>query len=151
MLEDERGTGAVVKAAGGMVVQLAPDGALEVAVVHRPLRADWSFPKGKLEPGETLEECALREVEEETGLRCRLGPFVGHTEYRDRLDRQKVVAYWTMLVERGEFTPGREVDEMRWVDLAGAARLLTYERDRELLMSVSGAARDLFASEAAAS
>lgn len=135
----------MVRAAGGMIVRLGPEGDLQVAVVHRPLRVDWSFPKGKLEPGETLEECAVREVAEETGLRCRLGPFVGHTEYRDRLDRAKVVAYWTMLVEGGEFAPGREVDELRWVDLPGASRLLTYERDRELLMPLSAAARDLFA------
>lgn len=136
---------AVVHAAGGMIVRRCPDGAPEVAVVHRPLREDWSFPKGKLEPGESFEECAIREVAEETGFTCRLGSFVGHTEYRDRKDRPKVVAYWVMEVESGEFAPGREVDELRWVDLAGAAFLLTYERDRELLVAIGAAAHDLFA------
>jgi len=113
-------------------------------VVHRPLREDWSFPKGKLEPGESFEQCAVREVAEETGFTCRLGTFVGHTEYRDRKDRPKVVAYWVMEVESGEFAPGREVDELRWIDLAGATHLLSYDRDRELLVALGAAAHDLF-------
>lgn len=135
---------AIVHAAGGMIVRRMPGGELQVAVVHRPERLDWSFPKGKLEPGETVEECAIREVAEETGFTCHLGSFVGHTEYRDRKDRPKVVAYWVMEVASGEFTPGREVDELRWVDLAGAAQLLSYERDRELLVALDAAAHDLF-------
>lgn len=151
MIEVPRTTEELVRAAGGLIVRLTTDGSLEVAIVHRPLRVDWSFPKGKVEPGETLEECAVREVLEETGMHCRLGPFVGHTEYRDRADRPKVVAYWTMVVEDGEFAPGREVDELRWVDLGEAARVLTYDRDRDLLMSLSAAARELFATEAAGS
>ena len=62
----------VVQAAGGVVVRDGADGP-EVLLVHRPAYDDWSFPKGKLEPGESDEECAVREVEEETGLRCALG------------------------------------------------------------------------------
>jgi 8-oxo-dGTP diphosphatase len=143
LLDQPRET--IVHAAGGMIVRRTPGGELQVAIVHRPDREDWSFPKGKLEPGETFEECAIREVAEETGFTCRLGSFVGHTEYRDRKDRPKVVAYWVMEVESGEFTPGREVDELRWVDLADAAQLLTYERDRELLVALGAAARELFA------
>lgn len=135
----------IVHAAGGMIVRRTREAELQVAIVHRPLRLDWSFPKGKLSPGETFEECAIREVAEETGFTCRLGSFVGHTEYRDRKDRPKVVAYWVMEVESGEFSPGREVDELRWVDLAGAAHLLTYERDHELLIALGAAAHDLFA------
>src|SRR3954470_10760122 len=66
-----------VLAAGGVVVR---DG--RVAVVHRPKYDDWSLPKGKLDPGEGFEEAALREVEEETGMRCRLGRELPSTEYQ---------------------------------------------------------------------
>jgi 8-oxo-dGTP diphosphatase len=127
----------LVRAAGGIIVRRSPEGRREVVVVHRPARADWSFPKGKLEAGESFEECALREVLEETGLRCRLERFVGHAEYRDRKDRPKVVAYWIMEVEGGKFGANEEVDEMRWVDLPTAERLLSYDRDRDLLIVVT--------------
>jgi 8-oxo-dGTP diphosphatase len=129
----------VVRAAGGIVVRRSLLGHLEVALVHRPARVDWSFPKGKLEPDESFEEAALREVEEETGYRCSLSLFIGHTEYRDRKDRPKVVAYWIMVVDGGAFRPNDEVDELRWLDLAAASDLLSYERDRELLAVVAAA------------
>jgi 8-oxo-dGTP diphosphatase len=108
-------------------------GALEIAVVHRPVHQDWSFPKGKLEEGETFELAALREVEEETGLACRLLRFIGHTDYVDRKGRPKAVAYWVMAAQSGSFAPNDEVDEMRWVSLDTASRLLSYPRDRELV------------------
>jgi 8-oxo-dGTP pyrophosphatase MutT (NUDIX family) len=133
-LETRPQHGDVVCAAGGIVVRRSVDGWREIAVVHRPARADWSFPKGKVEPGEEFEDCALREVFEETGMVCRIGRFIGHTEYRDRKDRPKVVAYWEMEPVSGEFRINEEVDEVRWVDLGTAERLLSYERDRELLM-----------------
>jgi 8-oxo-dGTP diphosphatase len=124
----------LVLAAGGLVVRPASRDALEIALVHRPVRVDWSFPKGKVEPGERLTDCALREVLEETGLRCRIVSFVGTTEYRDRKDRPKIVAYWAMIPESGAFRSSQEVDELRWVELGEAAgELLTYPRDRELL------------------
>lgn len=135
----------LIQAAGGMVVRRTPDSRVEVALVHRPLRGDWSFPKGKREPEESLEECAIREVAEETGFTCLLGPFVGHSEYRDRKDRPKKVTYWVMEVRSGGFVAGEEVDELRWVDLPGAGDLLTYARDRDLLAALGAAADDLFA------
>lgn len=127
-------TPSVVRAAGGLIVSTDSTGQWRVAAVHRDRRRDWSFPKGKVEPEETFEECALREVHEETGIVCRMGPFVGHTEYVDRKGRPKVVAYWLMEPVSGTFRPGSEVDELRWVGLEEASELLTYERDRELLL-----------------
>jgi len=123
----------LVLAAGGLLLRGDPDGVRELALVHRPNRVDWSFPKGKVEPHESLTACALREVEEETGLVCRLDRFVGTTQYRDRKDRPKIVAYWTMDVVSGIFVSNAEVDEVSWVDLASASAILTYDRDRELL------------------
>jgi 8-oxo-dGTP pyrophosphatase MutT (NUDIX family) len=121
----------VVQAAGGLVVR-RQGGRLEIVVVHRPVHQDWSFPKGKLEEGETFELAALREVREETGMACRLLRFIGHTEYVDRKGRPKAVAYWVMAAEGGFFTPNSEVDELRWVGIESAARLLSYPRDEEL-------------------
>ena len=134
----------LILAAGGLVIRRAGPGRIEIAIVHRPIREDWSYPKGKVEPKETLTECALREVMEETGLRCRIVSFVGTTEYRDRKDRRKIAAYWVMTPESGVFRSGEEVDEMRWVELVEAAELLTYERDRELLVTLQEPAAWIF-------
>lgn len=122
----------VIRAAGGVVVR-ERDGSLEVLVVHRPRYGDWTFPKGKAEPGEPDEECALREVEEETGLRCELVEELPPTEYLDGQGREKRVRYWRMrpLSERLELR--REVDDARWLPLSEARRLLTYARDVALL------------------
>jgi 8-oxo-dGTP diphosphatase len=134
-MESENASG-VVQAAGGLLVR-RQEGQLRIAVVHRPIHQDWSFPKGKLEEGETFEEAAQREVFEETGFVCRLLRFIGHTEYVDRKGRPKVVAYWVMLGESGSFVPNDEVDELRWVDVVTAGFLLTYERDRSLLAAMA--------------
>jgi 8-oxo-dGTP diphosphatase len=119
-----------VKAAGGVVLR---DGT--VAVAHRPRYDDWSFPKGKLDPGETWEQAALREVEEEIGLHCRLGRELPPAAYDVRKGR-KIVRYWLMAPEAGEFHPNEEVDEVRWVSPAEAAGLLSYDHDRALLDEV---------------
>ncbi len=117
-----------VEAAGGLVVR---DG--EVLLVHRPRYDDWTLPKGKLDRGESFEEAALREVEEETGLVCRLGHELPSSEYRDNKDRPKIVRYWLMEVEGGEFEANDEVDELCWMRAEEAVDALTYERDRELV------------------
>jgi 8-oxo-dGTP diphosphatase len=119
---------AEVKASGGVVTRGG-----KVALVHRPRYDDWSFPKGKMDKGETWEECALREVQEEIGLRCALGEELSFTSYRDPKGRAKVVRYWMMEPLDGEFVPSDEVDEVRWLDPAGAEALLSYEHDRALL------------------
>ena len=129
----------VVQAAGGSVWRRRDDGALEVLLVHRPRYDDWTMPKGKLDDAETHAQAALREVEEETGLRCRLGPELHTTSYRDRRDRPKTVRYWAMTPVGGEFHPTDEVDEIRWVPVAEAPALLSYDRDLEVLASLSTA------------
>jgi 8-oxo-dGTP diphosphatase len=102
-----------------------------VLLVHRPEYDDWSFPKGKLEDGETWEQAAVREVEEETGLRCELGEELGRTHYVV-LKGPKEVRYFRMRCAN-EAHPQNEVDEVRWVALDEARVLLTHERDRALL------------------
>jgi 8-oxo-dGTP diphosphatase len=126
---------AEVKASGGLVWRLGAGG-VEVAVVHRPRYDDWSLPKGKLDPGESWEEAALREVREEIGITCKLGRELPPVSYEDRKGRRKVVRYWMMEPEHGEFTPNDEVDEVRWLIPSAAAQLLTYPHDRELVMEV---------------
>ncbi len=119
----------LVRAAGGLVVR---DGT--VLLVHRPRYDDWTFPKGKANDGETDEECAVREVHEETGLRCTLGEELPFTEYVDSRGRPKRVRWWRMqtVVDDG-FAPNDEVDELRWVTHDEAATLLSYDRDGVLL------------------
>ena len=127
----------VVRAAGGIIVRSNTDKALEIAVVHRPSYDDWTFPKGKLQAGEREEHTALREVEEETGMRCRLERALGTTRYKDHRGRPKVVHYWVMRVLDGHFEPSREVDELRWLSPRQAASLLSYNHDRSLLRGLS--------------
>ena len=117
-----------VRAAGGVIVR---DG--KVLVVHRPKYDDWSPPKGKCDTGESDEACALREVEEETGLRCELGPELSTTHYRDHKGRPKRVRWWLMRPVSGDFSPTEEVDELRWLAPAVARALLSYPRDVALL------------------
>ena len=134
-----------MRAAGGVVHRAG-----EVLLVHRPRYDDWTFPKGKLEEGESDEECALREVHEETGLRCVLDEELGTTEHVDDDGTPKQVRWWRMhpIADDG-FRPNDEVDELRWLVPEAAADLLTYPADRTLLDPLSSAMRDARADERA--
>jgi 8-oxo-dGTP diphosphatase len=114
---------ATVSAGGGVIVR---DGS--ILLVHRPRYGDWTLPKGKLEPGESWQQGAAREVEEETGLRCEVGEEVARTHYVDGQGRDKEVRYYRMTAD-GEPLAQNEIDEVRWVPLEIAPAVLSYERD----------------------
>jgi 8-oxo-dGTP diphosphatase len=122
-----------VRAAGGLLVR-DDDPEPTVLMVHRPGYDDWTFPKGKADGDELDEDTALREVEEETGWACTLGPELTTTHYVDRRGRPKRVRWYRMTpVEDRGWTATDEVDERRWVPISEAGELLTYERDRDIL------------------
>jgi 8-oxo-dGTP pyrophosphatase MutT (NUDIX family) len=125
-----------VRAAGGVVLRDGVAGR-EVLLVHRPAYDDWSLPKGKAHRGERDEDCALREVEEETGLRCALGRELPSTTYRDARGRHKVVRYWAMSPLDGQARPRAEIDDIAWLPLGEAEELLTWERDRAVLDAIA--------------
>jgi 8-oxo-(d)GTP phosphatase len=121
-----------VVAAGAVLWREAAGGGLETAVVHRPRYDDWSLPKGKLERGETAPKAAVREIAEETGISATLGARLGDSHYQVP-QGAKVVHYWSARAGGGEFTPNHEVNELRWLDLETAGKLLSYPRDGEIL------------------
>ena len=122
----------VVAAAGGAVWRPAPDGATEVALVHRPRYDDWSLPKGKLHAGEHGLTAAVREIGEETGLSVVAGRRSLQVRY-PVVEGTKRVDYWVMRAVGGEFEPNDEVDELRWLPVAAAAGLCSHEQDRDVL------------------
>lgn len=131
---------AIAIAAGGLVLRHVAD-RLEVMLVHRPRYDDWSFPKGKVDAGEQLTQTALREVHEETGLRCTLGPYLGHVTYDDELLRPKRAHYWRMaVVTEDPFVPNEEIDARRWASVEVARQLLHRSSDHHLLALATGAA-----------
>jgi 8-oxo-dGTP diphosphatase len=130
-----------ILAAGGVVIDA--DAELpRVLLVHRPRYDDWSFPKGKLDPGETFEQAAIREVEEETGLKCRIIRELAtmRYEYQTRNKgklKPKAVRYFLMERASGKIrVPGEEVDRASWLSIDRALRKLSYEQDRNLLGSL---------------
>ena len=125
---------AEVNAAGGVVVR--SDG--RIAVIHRPRYDDWSLPKGKLDPGESFEDGAVREVLEETGVRGRIVSELEPTSYVDRKGRDKLVRWYRMELvgDPVAFAPNDEVDELRWLTPAEAAALLSYDHDRALVRTL---------------
>lgn len=125
--------------AAGAVTARRRRGTTEVLLVHRPRYDDWSWPKGKLDPGETALGAAVREVEEETGLGVRLGPPLSAQVYLvgNGAARAKVVRYWVAWCTGSDdvsgYRPNDEIDEVRWVALNEAGSWLHYERDVALL------------------
>jgi len=119
-------------AAGGVLWRHdGPD--LLVAVAHRPKYDDWSLPKGKLQPGEHVLAAAAREVCEETGARVEVGRRLACVEYPVDSDALKTVHFWAMRHRGGEHTANDEVDSLRWLTIAEAAKLMTYPIDRGVL------------------
>ena len=122
----------VVRAAGGVVWRTNGNNRVELLLVHRPGEGydDWTFPTGKRDDIDSSEEdCAIREVWEETGYHCRLGHEIARVNYIDRKGRPKRVRYWTMTVSGGAESYSNEVDAMMWMPIDRARKNITYERD----------------------
>ena len=126
----------IIRAAGGIIRRFVPGGRVEFACIYREARGDWTFPKGKIDEGETFEQGALREVLEETGMSCQVIRFAGTTNYTHCKGKPKIVAYYLMEANEVEFVPNEEVDELVWVPLESVRANLTWSRDRELFDQV---------------
>ena len=131
----------VVAAAGGVVWRRGDGGRVEVVLVHRPRYDDWSLPKGKLDTGEDFPTAAVREVEEETGLRCGLDGVLPSSRYLDNRGRTKLVRFWLMHPEAEVPEPvglaTGEVDEVAWLPVDDAIAAATHERDADLVRAAS--------------
>ena len=138
-----RSTNEEIIAASGAVPWRLRDGGLQVAMIHRPRYDDWSWPKGKLDPGEVWQAAAVREVWEETGLRVRLGSPLPNADYRVAgSSNRKHVRYWSAAITGGSGRLQHEVDKVIWLEPAAARKKLSYERDREQLDAVVKAHRN---------
>lgn len=126
----------VIHAAGGVVWRNSSRGR-EIAIVHRPKYDDWTLPKGKLDDGESWQEAAVREVEEETGLAVKIGDFAGGCTYVTKR-APKVVLFWHMEVDGESRFRGAnaEVDALEWLSMEDARRRLTYRHERQVLAEI---------------
>lgn len=118
--------------AAGAILWRGNPAAPEVALIHRPHYDDWSLPKGKVDPGESLPATVARELWEETGYHVKLGKLVGKVTYPVQ-GRTKVVYYWLAQVLSGEFTANEEADELVWMPIAEARERVTYKLDEDVL------------------
>lgn len=118
--------------AGGAVVTRQINGATEYLVIHRGYRDDWSFPKGKVDPGENILGAAVREVREETGYSIQLGIPLPTQKYKIAAGN-KESHYWHATLTGGKFIPNDEVDEIAWLGYAEAKKRLSYDHDHEVL------------------
>ena len=122
----------IIQAAGAIVWRNSKD-KTEVAIIHRPKYDDWSFPKGKVEPSESLIACAYREVIEETNIQTEFGAFLGDVEYLTP-DGKKRVSFWAAkAINQRDFIPNSEVDQLKWVEVKKVKDLLTLETDKKIL------------------
>ncbi len=129
--------------AAGVVCWREQKGKLEVLLVHRKRYDDWSFPKGKVDKGEYLPETAVREMEEETGIRLKLGRKLSTAYYKVSSGEDKEVHYWaSKLRERAwakaQFKPNDEISALEWVSAKKALAMLSYKHDQQLLKEVMG-------------
>ena len=123
----------IILAAGALVWRKSKEKKIEIAVIHRPKYNDWTIPKGKVELNESSIACAYREVIEETSIETEFGMYLGKVKYQS-LDGPKQVSFWSaQVVKENTFTPNSEVDEIKWVEAAKAAKFLSLESDKEIL------------------
>ena len=123
----------IILAAGALVWRKSKEKKIEIAVIHRPKYNDWTIPKGKVELNESSIACAYREVIEETSIETEFGMYLGEVKYQS-LDGPKQVSFWSaQVVKENTFTPNSEVDAIKWVEAAKAAKFLSLDSDREIL------------------
>jgi 8-oxo-dGTP pyrophosphatase MutT (NUDIX family) len=135
----------VIEAGGGVVWRSTKRGAVEVVLIRSRRDGHWELPKGKRHRRETLLECALREVHEETGVRCVAGDPLGGSQYRDRRGRPKSVTYFAMQPIGGRLRTCREADRVEWVDLATAGEWLTKPRELTIVANLDHTLTRVFA------
>jgi 8-oxo-dGTP pyrophosphatase MutT (NUDIX family) len=125
----------VIKAAGG-ILQRSTSRGDEVMVVYRKRHQDWTLPRGKVKDGESFQEAAMREVQEETGCSCKIGNYLGTISYSDN-GVPKVVLFWKMaLIEEKGAKTNEEIGEALWLQVPAAIERLTHAQEKALLSRV---------------